>query len=149
LASAPSLDASGLGLLASLEWARGSEAAAIDAGERALALEPASAERLNDLAWMLATCHDDRLRDPPRALELAQVGNAAARRRDPDLLDTLAVAQAAGGDFAAAVVTVGEALDRARDRGRLDLIPIFEQRAARFRSREPQRRKAIVSGSGA
>ena len=67
---------------------------------------------------MLATCRNDALRDPLRALELARdAAGGEAQQRDPDVLDTLAAAQAAAGDFDAAENTIAVALDRAREGG--------------------------------
>jgi tetratricopeptide (TPR) repeat protein len=140
LAEAPGLSAEALALLAGLEWARGAEAEALAAGERAFALAPQSAAIANDLAWMLATAVDVARRDPVRALELARAANDTSKRRDPDVLDTLAAAHAVAGDFAAATAAIDEAIDRARDSGRLDLIPTLEQRAARYRANRPYRR---------
>jgi tetratricopeptide (TPR) repeat protein len=76
--------------------------------ERALELKPDSPSVLNNLAWLYATCEDERFRDPPRALELAQ----AAARHQPaaHVLDTLAEAYFANGKHAEAVAVGGRAL---------------------------------------
>jgi Zn-dependent protease with chaperone function len=76
--------------------------------ERALELKPDSPAVLNNLAWLYATCEDERFRDPPRALELAQ----AAARLQPaaHVLDTLAEAYFANGKYAEAVAVGGRAL---------------------------------------
>jgi cytochrome c-type biogenesis protein CcmH/NrfG len=76
--------------------------------ERALALKPESPAVLNNLAWLYATCEDERFRDPPRALLLAQ---AAARLQPaPHVLDTLAEAYFANGKYAEAVAVGSQAL---------------------------------------
>ena len=54
-------------------------------------------------AWIYATTRHEALRDPHRALMLAE--SAVSERRDVDTLDTLAAAQAAQGDFEGAVAT--------------------------------------------
>lgn len=64
--------------------------AAIDAYSRAIALAPEASRALNNLSWLLATCEDQNLRDPQRALALAQ--RAAAIDSSPHVLDTLAEA---------------------------------------------------------
>ena len=76
--------------------------------ERALALKPESPAVLNNLAWLYATCEDERFRDPPRALLLAQ----AAARLQPaaHVLDTLAEAYFANGKYAEAVAVGSQAL---------------------------------------
>ena len=62
-------------------------------------------------AWIYATTRHDALRDPHRALALAE--SAVLRRRDADTLDTLAAAKAAQGDFEGAVATQRLALSLA------------------------------------
>lgn len=137
LEEGPDLAAGGLRLLANLQWERGADGAAIAVAERGLGLDPGSAEWRNDLAWMLATSWDPALRDGVRALELARVAAAATERQDPDVLDTLAAALAATGEFDAAHQTVEDALERAREQGRLDLVPALEERVLVYRSRQP------------
>ena len=146
LKGAPELDLVGLEMLARLQWEEGEERAAVAAAERLLALQPQSAERRNDLAWMLATAADPTLRDGPRALELARGAVEAAGRQDPDLLDTLAAAQANAGAFDAAQATAAQALDRAREQGRLELVPALEQRALAYQGRRAFRRGGAASG---
>jgi tetratricopeptide (TPR) repeat protein len=74
-----SLVASWYATLGAVMTARGRPAEAADAYRQALAgyravldLDPNRVTTLNNLAWLLATCPDEQLRDPPRALELAK-----------------------------------------------------------------------------
>ncbi len=76
----------------------------------AAALAPEDPRILNDLAWLLATCPDDTVRDGQRALAAARAAAAMTRRQSPAILDTLAAAHAAAGDFPAAAATAREAL---------------------------------------
>jgi tetratricopeptide (TPR) repeat protein len=140
LDAAPDLDEDGLGLAAFLLWAQGSEAQALAAAEQALERAPDSVLHRKNLAWMLATAGDDRLRDPERARRLATEANDASSRRDPEVLDALAAAQAAGGDFDAALATLGTALERARELERPELVPVFEARRLSYRAGRPHRR---------
>jgi tetratricopeptide (TPR) repeat protein len=77
--------------------------------EKALALKPDSPATLNNLAWLLATCDDERLRDPPQALELAR----RAARLEPSayILDTLAQSYYANGMLREAVQAEKRALE--------------------------------------
>ena len=59
-----------------------------DAYEKSLALEPANAQVLNNLAWLYATCEDPRIRNPRRALTLAR--KAVELENLPHIWDTLA-----------------------------------------------------------
>ena len=56
----------------------------------------------NFSAWRLATSTDPLARDGALAVELAQQAVAATRRKDPQMLDTLAAAYAEVGQFAKA-----------------------------------------------
>ncbi len=78
--------------------------------DRALALDPANPETLNNLAWLLLTAKKTSLRDYPRALELA--GKAAALSPSPHILDTLAEARWRAGDCEAALELERRALEK-------------------------------------
>jgi len=84
-------------------------AEAKQAYEKALALKPDSPATLNNLAWLLATCDDERLRDPPQALELAR----RAARLEPSayILDTLAQSYYSNGMYREAVQAEKRALE--------------------------------------
>lgn len=69
--------------------------------EKSLALRPGQPHVLNNLAWLLATCPDERLREPVRALELAR--RAARIDESAYILDTLAESYFVNGDYTAAV----------------------------------------------
>ena len=92
----------------------GDEAKAESVLRQGLRESPFNVSTVNRLTWLLATAHDDKIRDPSRAL------NAATRLNDPrnarpsaPLMDTLAAAYAATGDFENAVKTATEAAARA------------------------------------
>lgn len=76
--------------------------------QNAVEMDSKNARALNNLAWLLLTCEDRRLRNPVRGLRLAR--RAAALDPAPHVLDTLAEALFANGDVAAAVATEKRAL---------------------------------------
>ncbi|MDX1964499.1 MAG: tetratricopeptide repeat protein [Pirellulales bacterium] len=78
--------------------------------EQALILLPEHQAALNNFAWLLCTLRDPALRDPARAVQLAQRGVAASQGRDPNILDTLATAHAAAGDWNSALATWARAI---------------------------------------
>ena len=65
----------------------------------AVRLKPDWLEALNNLAWLLATQPDERLRDGKLAVELASRGVALSHTNNATLLDTLAAALAEAGRF--------------------------------------------------
>ena len=70
---------------------------------------------------MLATASDAKIRNPARALELAQKAVELTSFEDADKLDTLAAALAANGKFADAISRQEEALkfpDFEKEQGR-------------------------------
>jgi len=76
--------------------------------EEAAATE--TAQGLNSLAWFLATSEESKVRDGPRAVQLAEKAVAATQRKDPAILDTLAAAHAEAGQFTNAVRVQREAI---------------------------------------
>ena len=69
---------------------------------------------LNYLAWILATCPEDELRDCSRAIDLARKANRQTRGKHPSVLDTLAAAYADCGQFDRALKIAQEAIESAR-----------------------------------
>jgi Zn-dependent protease with chaperone function len=76
------------GLMGDLQMRRKEYAATLRAYEASLALKGDNPQVLNNLAWLLATSEDPRLRDPVRALTLARL--AARLEESSAILDTLA-----------------------------------------------------------
>ena len=88
-------------------------AGAIEAYEASLALAPRSPQVLNNLAWLYATCENDNLKDPIRALALAR--EAAALETAPHILDTLAESYYVNGQIEEAIAAEHRALDLATE----------------------------------
>ena len=95
-------------LLGDLQHGRKLYRKAIDAYEKALRLDPNNAEIMNNLAWVLLTAEDESVRDPGRALVLAH--DAAKRKRQSYILDTLAMAQWQNGFTESAIRIEKEAI---------------------------------------
>jgi Zn-dependent protease len=85
------------------ESRRGQWQNAIEDQEEALRLNPKLASAHNNLAWLLATCPVDSLRDGEAAVEHATWACEAAGWATPNCLGTLAAAYAEIGDFSQAV----------------------------------------------
>jgi formylglycine-generating enzyme required for sulfatase activity/tetratricopeptide (TPR) repeat protein len=70
---------------------------------KAIRIDSADLASLNELAWLLATCPIDGLRDGKKAVEHAAKVCDRLRWKDPNSVDTLAAAYAECGDFSEAI----------------------------------------------
>jgi len=120
----------GLGMIA---LAAGDEADANAHFDSAVDSNEAYVGVLNNDAWRLATHPDPAVRAPDRALSLARVTDRLTRHRVPELLDTLAAAQAASGRYREAAATLERALDLATGSSAAVYIPEFRERLALYR----------------
>lgn len=57
----------------------------------------------NQMAWLLATCLDSKVRDGKKAIEFALKSCELSEWKEPEAIDTLAAAYAEAGDFKRAV----------------------------------------------
>jgi tetratricopeptide (TPR) repeat protein len=122
--------------LANQLWALGKTPRAIAELETSLRQRPEWALAQNNLAWILATAPDPALRDGARALALVEAALVAAPE-DADLLDTLAVSQAALGRYDAALATSARAAAAARSQGNEARALEIETHAAAYREQRP------------
>jgi len=89
----------------------GKQAEAIADYEKALKLEPKDHSILNNLAWVLATSPDAKLRNGRRAVELATLACKVTEYKLAFILSTLAAAYAETGDFATAMKWSAKAVE--------------------------------------
>jgi len=78
--------------------------------EEVLRLKPNWLEPMNNLAWLLAASKETAIHNPDKAVGLAKRACELTNYKKPDLLDTLAVAYAAAGNFDKAIETAEKAL---------------------------------------
>jgi Flp pilus assembly protein TadD len=117
--------------LGDLYYDRRSFAEAIAAYSHAIALEPENTHALNNLAWLLATCEDVRLRDAEKSLALAF--RAAAIESAPYILDTLAESLYINGRVEEAIEAETAALSKATaNRG------YYEEQLRKMKARRPR-----------
>ena len=102
-----------------------------------------SAASQRGLAWLLATCPDEKMRDGAAAVELAEKAAAGSRRFGyREFLDTLAAAYAEAGRFDNAASSAARAEQIASNDGKTDLADHFAQRRELYRQGKPFHRVA-------
>lgn len=89
----------------------GKQAEALELYEKAFKLEPKDDGVLNNLAWLLCTSPDEKIRNGKRAVELATEACKVTEYRIPHILSTLAAAYAEIGDFDNAVKWISKGLE--------------------------------------
>lgn len=103
--------------------------------KQALMLEKDLPRAQQGLAWILATCPDDKFRNPELALRFAKAAVAQTDFVDFRFYDTLAAAEAAMGQFDTAKQRVGEAIKAAPRTEK----PFLQHRLALYEKRQPYR----------
>ncbi len=110
---------------------------AIEHYRRALALRPDWGDAAIRLSWLWSTAADPLLRNGPEATRLMTAVCQATKFEQPVALDTLAAAQAASGDFSAALQTAARAQETALAQGKAELAERIRVRAETYRQRQP------------
>ncbi len=126
---------------------RGDIAGCIREFRALLADHPDHAVAANNLAWRLATCPREDIRDGARAVELARIACEKTDFESPIFIDTLAAACAEAGQFDQAVRRQRQALDVIRRLGHKKLsarrqeetIREYESRLRLYESGRPYR----------
>ena len=99
-------------ILGDLYYSRKAYPQTIEAYKQTLMLSPENPQVLNNLAWLYATCEDQRFRDPEEAVRLAET--AANLAEEPHILDTLAESYYVSGDIDSAIIAAKQALNLAK-----------------------------------
>jgi len=103
----------------------------------ALRIEPDWVEALNNLAWILAVHDDSRIRDPNKAVRLAERACELTGYQEPELLDTLAAAYASAARFSEAVATSEKAMELAQPLEQKQLIEDIQSHLLLYRAGKP------------
>ena len=105
----------------------------------ALRVDLENSQVSNNLAWILATHPDPRIRNSGEAVRLAEAACRQTKRRDPADLDTLAAAYASGGRYDKAIAAAEEALALALSKKQDELAKEIEERLRLYESNQPYR----------
>ncbi len=118
---------------------QGKTADAVIQWREAVRLQPNRIVLLNQLAWVLATCPAESIRNGAEAVDLARRAVRLSDGRDAAILDTLAAAYAETGRFSEAVETVERAVSLASVQGNAALADIIRPHIKLFRTGVPYR----------
>jgi tetratricopeptide (TPR) repeat protein len=112
---------------------------AIDIFRRGLEVEPRHMVMGNEMAWLMATVPDAKLRNAPQAIQIGERLAELTGRKQPKPLDTLAAAYAEAGRFKDAVTTAREASALAESLNQTNLAAEIKSRAALYAKDQPYR----------
>ena len=130
-------------------WAgQGKFQAAVRGYRAALALQPQSPELLNNLAWILATYSDAKVRDGAEAVRLAERACELTQFKRTLIVGTLAAAYAEAGRFAEAVSTAEKAGALAGESGDEALVGKNRELLQLYRAGQPYREAANPAPAG-
>jgi len=110
---------------------------AVAAYRSALQARPDSVEALRGLAWRLAVHTQADFHDPNQAVALAERAGSLAGGRPAVVMDTLAAAYAAAGQYDRAQAAARQALALFRESGRLDRAAQVESRLRLYAAGRP------------
>jgi tetratricopeptide (TPR) repeat protein len=121
------------------------DAGAIEHYRKAVQLETNSIIALNNLAWLLATDADAKLRNGTEAVPLAEHACKLTQYKEAFYIGTLAAAYAEAGRFNDAVATAQKAHDVALAKGQKQIADSNEQLVELFKSGQAYHEKAKMS----
>ena len=122
---------------------KGSLNEAIAHYQTASTLAPDDPHSRNNLAWILATSSDDKIRDGGKAVEFAQQAVAISGGREPQFIRTLAAAYAESGRFSESIATAQQAAMIANMQGKRRLANNLEKDLLLYRAYLPLRANSL------
>ncbi len=116
---------------------QGKNKQAIEYWEKALQYNPNQPQILNSLAWIKAISSDADLRDEKKALQLARQACELTNFQDAYMMDTLAAALAATGNFGEATDKARKAIELANAANNKKLAAEIEERLGLYEAGKP------------
>ena len=101
-----------------------------------LKFQPKNQAARNNLAWILATSPQKQIRNPKEALEMANKLNQETGNKIPQVLDTLAAAQAGNGEFEMAVNTIKNAISFLKENPDANLLKSLQYRMSLYNNQK-------------
>ncbi len=105
----------------------------------AVAARPDLNEPKNNLAWVLATCPDEALRNGAESMAIVKPLVEGAGRDDPRVWDTFAAAHAEQGRFVEAIEAARRAIELADRAGQVDGVDAMRKRVEQYAAGRPWR----------
>lgn len=105
--------------------------------ESAIHSDPSDTTSMNDLAWLLATAPEPRVRNPHKAVALAQKCCGLSHWTNAYSIDTLAAAYAAAGNFGQAVRYQQLAMQALNKSERDEQLAAMQDRLKLYSNRQP------------
>lgn len=123
--------------MALIKYEQKNISAALDYLEKGHAIKNDNLLIMNDLAWLLATCSEEELRNGKRSLELALEICNITEYKNARFLDTLAAAYAETGQYLKAIDTAKTAMEIALIKNNSRLHKEITQRIIYYNSNSP------------
>jgi arylsulfatase A-like enzyme/Flp pilus assembly protein TadD len=125
--------------LAMVLYGQNKIAEAIDLWSESLATDPNQVYAANSLAWIKANSKDARFYAPGEALRLARQACELTKYQNPGMLDTLAAAMAANGQFDKAVETAARAIQIAKSTGQKERLQDYQNHLNLYKNKQALR----------
>ena len=132
--------------LAGLLYQTGDHRQAVEQFRVVLLAKPNLTEPLNNLAWLLATCSDDAVRNGDEAVRHAERACQLTEFQQTTFISTLAAAYAEAGRYSEAITTVETAVRLQTANGETRLAAINNQLLPLYRAGRPYREAPAVHG---
>jgi tetratricopeptide (TPR) repeat protein len=131
--------------LAALLYQTGEHRRAVTQLRKVVSLKPNLPQPLNNLAWLLATCPDDTVRNGPEAVTCAERACRLTAFRETAMVGTLAAAYAEAGDFHNAVATAEMAVRLGTAAGETRFVAASQQFLTLYRAEKPWHESPAIS----
>ena len=124
---------------------RGQSEQAVIHWSRAVQIEDNLVNVHKNLAWALAVFDQASFHNPDQATRHGRRACQLTAQKDPEMLDCLAIAYGAAGNFSQAINTAQKALELARQRGQENLARKIAARLQLYQTRKPYREDLPLS----
>lgn len=119
----------------------GKHAEAVADYEKALTIDPKDTGVLNNLAWVLATSKNDKVRDAKKSIEYGKQACELTEYKKPHILSTLASGYAEAGDFETAIKWSTKAVELGKGTENDDQL---QKELEGYKEKKPWREEQVI-----